>query len=81
VSGRQDAGNRGNLRKDGRAAGALYHTSHPSHPQSSGEKGRTGHLSTTQLNHVEMQDCLSWWEVQSEHQYGNGVSIVPNVCL
>jgi len=31
----------------------------PSRPQSSGIKGRTGHLRMTQLNHVEMQDCLS----------------------
>jgi hypothetical protein len=30
------------------------------HPQSSGNKGRTGHLTMTQLNHDEMQDCLSW---------------------
>ena len=33
----------------------------PSHPQSSGRNGRTGHLNTTELNHVEMQDRLSWW--------------------
>jgi len=31
----------------------------PSHPQSSGQNGRTGHLTTTYLSHAETQDCLS----------------------
>jgi len=32
----------------------------PSHPQSRGLNERTGHLNTTQLNHAETQDRLSW---------------------
>jgi hypothetical protein len=31
------------------------------HLQSSRLKERTGYPTMTQLNHVEMQDCLSWW--------------------
>jgi hypothetical protein len=29
-------------------------------PSPRGINGRKGHLSTAKLNHVEMQDCLSW---------------------
>jgi len=47
-------------REDDGEAIRLHHTSLPSHPQSRGLNGRTGHLHTMQLNHAEMQDCLSW---------------------
>jgi len=38
-----------------------HYTSYAKPPKINRGKGRKGHLNTTQLNHVESQDCLSWY--------------------